>query len=90
MKTFRKLQEEYRKNGISLIYGRSKKYYLSLINVPYTVEGIEHKQGECQLTGYLVVYSKVAINDIESMTKEVYDNYKRKYADNKIMLSYVS
>lgn len=89
--TFRKLQKEYNKRGISLVAARQRgKYYLSIQIVPYVTEGIEHAPGTCQLTGYYTVYGKSFLLDVDNMTKEVFNQYKQKYANNPKMLSYVS
>ena len=86
--TFRKLQEEYNKKGISLICARNKQsYYLSIKNIPYTVQGL--KEGICQLRGYLVIYNKERLQDVEEMALHVFNEYKNQYKDNEIMLSYV-
>ena len=90
MKTFRQLQEEYNKHGISLVCARNKqKYFLTIKNVPYTVQGIKSEQGICQLTGYYIVYCKETLQDVEVMTDIVFNEYKKQYANNEIMLSYV-
>ncbi len=87
MKTYKKLQEQYSKNGISLVWMKHRKAYaLKIVNAPATAYGAKG----CQLTGYYVVYSKELLQDIEDMTKTVFDEYKRIYKDNKEMLKYVS
>lgn len=87
---FQKLREEYYKRGISLVAARQKgKYYLSLINVPFVVRGIEEEENTCTLTGHYVVYCRESLLDIDGMTKRLFDTYKECYADNPVMLSYV-
>ena len=92
--TYKKLREEYRKNGISLVYNKYRKlYHLSIDNAPSVAEGIDFEKGEhgniIQCTGSYLVYLKDQLLDIESMTKEVFDAYKHKYKDNEKMLAYV-
>jgi len=90
MKTFSKLRQEYLNKGLNLAYIRSgKKYSISIVNVPFVVEGIEHETGTCQLTGYYNIYDKAQLQDVDMMFERVINSYKEQYATNETMLSYV-
>lgn len=86
--TFRKLQEEYTKKGISLVVARNKQmYYLSIKNTPYVVQGLP--EGVCQLTGYYTVYAKERLLEVDEMANKVFEEYRKQYEENPVMLSYV-
>lgn len=90
MKSFNKLRQEYLNKGLNVAYIRSgKKYSISIVNVPFVVEGIEHETNTCQLTGYYNIYDKEQLQDVDTMYQRVIDSYREQYANNETMLSYV-
>jgi hypothetical protein len=73
--TFQQLRAEYRKQGISLVFSRNR-YLLSAINAVTCLP--TNEKGVIRTAPYQIRYSRHAINDIETASKEFWQEYPNK------------
>lgn len=74
--TYQQLRVEYRKQGINLVFSRSRYYILSAANA-LTCLPTEEK-GVVRTAPYKTIYSRDTINDIETTSQKFWDGYPNK------------